>query len=189
MHESICDFLLDIIQNAIEADASDIYIAVADNTEMISCSVTDNGRGMSTSEIERARDPFYTDGKKHAKRKIGLGIPFLEQAVHMTDGKMSISSDEGKGTVVSFSFPQDHMDTPPVGNIPSTFLAALTYPGDFEMHIACSVERGTIHDGYELHRSELVEILGDLHMSQSLILLRDFIQSQDKNLESIRKIH
>jgi hypothetical protein len=186
MHETICDFLLDIIQNAIEAEASAISVTVADDANHVRFSVTDDGKGMSISELGRIRDPFYTDGTKHVRRKIGLGIPFLQQAVSMTDGEFEIFSEPGKGTRITCSFPADHIDTPPVGNLPSAFLAALTYPGDFDMHIVYSIERGSVKDGYELHRSELIEILGDLHMGQSLIMLRDFIQSQDESLENIR---
>ncbi len=188
MHDSICDFLLDIIQNSLEADASEVTVFVEDTDRQFACTVIDDGKGMSESELNRIRDPFYTDGRKHVRRKIGLGIPFLEQAVHMTEGVFTVSSAPGKGTSIYFSFPSDHIDTPPVGDLPSTFLAAFTYPGDYEMHITYSVCRGSMQDGYELHRSELIEILGDLQMSQSLILLRDYIVSQDASLESIRSI-
>ncbi len=187
MHESICDFLLDIIQNAIEARSSVITIIVEDTSDSFTCKVIDNGKGMSESELERIRDPFYTDGVKHTKRKVGLGIPFLEQAVSMSDGDSSIESVKGEGTTITFSFPFDHIDTPPIGNIPSTFFAAMTYPGDFEMHIHYAISRDSGADGYELHRNELIDILGDLSMSQSLILLRDFIRSQDEDLEELRK--
>ncbi len=187
MHESICNFLLDIIQNAIEAHSRVITIAVKDTNTSFTCRVIDNGKGMSESELERIRDPFYTDGVKHTKRRVGLGIPFLEQAVNLSDGSSSIESVKGEGTEIMFSFPTDHIDTPPVGNIPSTFFAALTYPGDFEMHIHYALSRDTGNDEYELHRNELIDILGDLSMGQSLIMLRDFIKSQDEDLEELRK--
>lgn len=183
MHEAVCDFLLDIIQNAIEADADDITIDMIIDDERVSCRVADDGKGMSETELERVRDPFFTDGVKHTSRKIGLGIPFLEQAVNMTGGEFLIESEKGRGTVLEFSFPKDHIDTPPVGDVPMTFFAALTYPGSFDMHIAYRREHAGEHDGYELHKSELIEILGDLTYSDSLILLKEFIASQDEYLE------
>ncbi len=187
MHESICDFLLDIIQNAVEADAAVVTVHVQDTSETVSCRVTDDGKGMDESELERIRDPFYTDGVKHSHRKVGLGIPFLEQAVDQAGGIMSITSVKGSGTEIYFSFPAGHIDTPPMGDTASTFFAAMTYPGDSEMHIDYSIVRDSTSDGYELHRGELIEILGDLTMSQSLLLLRDYIQSQDDGLGIDRK--
>jgi hypothetical protein len=34
---------------------------------------------MTAEELQRALDPFHTDGIKHPHRKVGLGLPFLVQ--------------------------------------------------------------------------------------------------------------
>lgn len=183
MHAAICDFLLDVIGNSIEAGSKTISIEVYESRKLIRCSVDDDGRGMSEQELRRVRDPFYTDGIKHRKRKVGLGIPFLQQAVSMTDGIFEITSEEGIGTKVVFSFPSGHIDTPPLGEVGMTFMAALTYPGSFEMLLRHSIED---EDGqkktYSLQRSELEEILGELSDGQSQVLLRRFVISQEESL-------
>jgi hypothetical protein len=186
MHNSIADFLLDIIQNSIEAESDAVEVVIEDTEKFFSCTIKDNGRGMSESELNRIRDPFYTDGKKHVKRKVGLGIPFLEQMTEMTGGILDIRSKPGEGTEIFFSFKSDHIDTPPVGNIPSAVLAAMTYPADFELLVSYAVSRKGASDGYELRRSELVDILGDLRNGRSQALLRKYIMSQDESLECIR---
>ena len=86
MHFAVCDFLLDLVQNSVEAGAGTITVSVDDDGEWISASVADDGKGMDEVELERAKDPFYTDGKKHSRRKVGLGIPFLLHAVEQAGG-------------------------------------------------------------------------------------------------------
>ena len=40
---------------------------------------------MTDEELKKAVDPFYTDGLKHKKRKVGLGLPFMIQAVQQAN--------------------------------------------------------------------------------------------------------
>jgi hypothetical protein len=188
MHNSISDFLLDVIGNSIEADSRIVNVLIDDSDEYITCTVTDDGKGMNAQQLDRIRDPFYTDGIKHAKRKVGLGIPFLHQAAELAGGSLDIRSIVKEGTDVRFSFRQDHIDTPPVGDIPSAVLASMTYPGDFELIVTCTVTRGSQSEGYAVKRSELIDVLGELQSGQAAALLRKFIRSLDESLDSLRSI-
>lgn len=80
MHIFLCDFLLDISQNSLEANSSLVEIWIVQTEKKISFRIKDNGKGMTDLEKKKVTDPFYTDGIKHKKRKIGLGIPFVIQA-------------------------------------------------------------------------------------------------------------
>lgn len=178
MHYALGDYVLDIAQNAVEAGARELRIVVDESPEGVRVEVLDDGRGMSEEELKRALDPFYTDGRKHAGRKVGLGLPFLIQGVEQAGGEYAIESKKGRGTRVSFRFPADNPDTPPEGDLPSLFLSLLALPGDHEMLI-----RRTRRDrtGYELRRSELAEAVGGLERGDSLLLLRDYLVSQEEN--------
>jgi signal transduction histidine kinase len=90
MHRTVCDFALDLVQNSIEASSSLIILDVEQTPERITFYLSDNGVGMDEEELEAARDPFYTGGSKHTARKVGLGIPFLAQAVELA-GESSTS--------------------------------------------------------------------------------------------------
>lgn len=182
MHVDICDFLLDIFQNSIEADAGAVSITFNETDQVIECIVRDNGRGMSREELEKVQDPFYTDGTKHSKREAGLGIPFLVQAVEMADGEFELDSVKGEGTTCRFTFSKSHIDCPPVGDIPRTFLAACSYPGSYELEVERSCELCEEKHSYTILRSELIEAVGDLEEVGSLILVRQFLQSQEDDL-------
>lgn len=178
MHFAVTDFLLDIVQNSCEAGASLIHVNIEETEASIAIKVTDNGKGMDERELKKALDPFYTDGIKHPSRKVGLGLPFLKQATEQSNGRFEIRSEKGKGTEVFFQFFKNEIDTPPVGDIPGTVVAALCMPGNHEMLIVREKQEAGIR--YELSRNQLSEILGSFEMMDSLLLLRDFVRSQEE---------
>jgi hypothetical protein len=143
--------------------------------------IEDNGKGMDAGTLARVSDPFFTDGKKHAKRRVGLGIPFLVQALEQVDGKLELESTPGVGTSLRFGFPLDHVDTPQLGDLSGFFLSALCFDGDYELVI----QRRDGYRGveYELTRSGLIEAVGDLHHASSLLLVRRFLESQEESPE------
>jgi len=177
VHFAICDFLLDLIQNSVEADAKTITVCVAEERGLLKASVADDGKGMDEEELERARDPFYTDGKKHARRKVGLGIPFLLQSLELAGGSSRFESRKGEGTTLSFSFPADGLDTPPLGDLPGLILSAMCFDGDYEL----IVRRRNVFRGveYEISRSEIIETVGPLTDAGALVAVREFLASQE----------
>lgn len=189
MHVFLCDFLLDIVQNSLEADSTLVSISIDEDLRMLRFIVADNGKGMSKEVQAKVLDPFYTDGIKHTKRKVGLGIPFLVQSVDSAGGEFSLESSEGVGTTVRFSFDLDNVDTPPFGELSSTLVAIFGHPSSCEIVVkrTLSTTRG---DGeWEVRRSELLEALGDLETCGSLVLLGEFLRSQEAELDSIRVEH
>jgi len=170
--------IADITQNSVEAGASHVTLECIQIPDEFDVTVSDNGSGMSRETLMKAEDPFYTDGKKHPGRKVGLGIPFLIQTAEETDGFWDITSEPGKGTTVTMRFNLANIDTPPVGNLPDLYLELMTLPGDYDMDIH-RTDTGTGLD-YRLNRNELKDVLGgELESAASQILLKKFIESQE----------
>ncbi len=186
MHASLCDFLSDIAQNAIESGASLIEVSILENNQAITFTVKDNGKGMSDEVRRKVTDPFYTDGEKHKKRSVGLGIPFLIQAVEAVDGDFTLNSQEGVGTLVSFKFFLHHIDCPPIGDIALTILSMFSFSGTYEMVVRRQLQLPKTEDGYTVERSEMESILGDFSSSGSLHLLKTYLQSQEAALDDLR---
>jgi hypothetical protein len=138
--------------------------------------VRDDGKGMDDREIARSLDPFVTDGRKHPARKVGLGLPFLKQAIDQSGGSFSLKSEKGKGTDVAFRFDRGQIDCPPLGDVPGLFLSILCLPGKQEM----TIERTKTGLSYVLKKSELAEALGDLEHGSSLVLLKQYLRSQEE---------
>jgi len=174
MHYTICDVVLDLVHNSIEADATLVELSLIEEDDTLIVIIKDNGKGMSKETLERVKDPFYTNGEKHKARKVGLGIPFLVQLAGQVQGTWNIESSQGIGTTVSFSLPKQHIDLPPVGDIPSCLLSAFC----FSEHADIVVHR--FRDGtqiYSVKRSELADAVGDLSDVQALLLAKQYLES------------
>ena len=176
MHPTVCDTLLDVVQNAFEAGATRVEVSVARTGNLLSCSVADNGRGMDEATKRRALDPFYTDGVKHPSRKVGLGLPFLQEMTRASGGAFSLTSEPGRGTTVAFSFDLSNVDAPSFGDAAGTFTSLATYPGPHVLSV-CRSEDGR---SYAVTSAELADALGDLSEAGNLALLRAFFASNEE---------
>jgi hypothetical protein len=146
---------------------------------------------MTAEELERAKDPFVTDGIKHPFRKVGLGIPFLIQTAEQSGGGCDITSQKGEGTVITAWFDMSNVDTPPVGDIPSMFRSILLFTGPGEIALrrlrtggaGLSKAQGGFDLDYEVRKTELHQALGDLEDAESLILLGRYLRSMEESDE------
>jgi signal transduction histidine kinase len=86
--------ILDLVQNAIEAGASEIQLEIEEDTvgDTLCIRLTDNGRGMSPDELSKVKDPFITT---RTTRKVGLGLSLLEMSTQRCDGSLTIDSAVG----------------------------------------------------------------------------------------------
>jgi hypothetical protein len=181
VHATLCDFVQDIALNAIEAASPTTVVRIAERGTEFDASVDDEGRGMDEAELEAARDPFVTAPGKHPSRSVGLGLSFLHQLVEQTGGRLDIASESGKGTSVRFVVPMDHLDCPPVGDVPGLAFSLMCYPGDYELVFFRTLVREGTRD-YTVRRSELKEALGDLDSVTSLGLLKEFLRGEESSL-------
>lgn len=178
MHATICDLITDLVQNSIEAKANEITLEVEESHKNLKIVIEDNGKGMSADILQKAKDPFYSDGLKHSHRKVGLGLPFLYQTAEQTEGSVRIESEEGKGTLLSFQLDPNHIDLPMFGNFTTAVITLLTYGFNGNL----TIEHKVGENGYTLTKAELEDVLGDLNDSGNLILLREYVTSQEEEL-------
>lgn len=180
MHETLCDLLLDIVQNAVESDADQISVRFSETDGTTELEVKDNGRGMTAETKDKALSPFYSDGRKHAHRRFGFGLPFLMQTAEATGGTAEVVSTPGEGTTVRFRAPSDHVDLPPTGEFAgaAAMMMAMPMRGDL------LIERALEGRQWSVARSQLVEALGELESAGSQQLMRTFLRSQE---EDVRK--
>ncbi|TLX75726.1 ATP-binding protein [Labilibacter sediminis] len=108
--------ILDIIGNSVRAKASLIEVSIVENSseDTMVLRVKDDGCGMDEETIQNALDPFFTSRKT---RKVGLGIPLLQQNAQLTEGDVVIESEPGKGTQITATFSRSHIDRPPLGDL------------------------------------------------------------------------
>jgi len=179
MHFTLADLVTDITQNAVEAGADTVELEVTDGGAEFRFLVKDNGKGMTKEELNRAIDPFVTDGIKHPNRKVGLGLPFLIQTAEQSGGGWDIKSEKGKGTTVSAWFNSGNVDMPPVGDIPGMFRTILMFNSKAEIILRRRKLKNEPNETeeYEVCKSELAEALGSLEDAGSLVLLGEYLRS------------
>jgi len=181
MHATLCDMITDLVQNSIEAGASDIKLRVEETNLNLNVVIADNGKGMDAETLEKAKDPFYSDGLKHKHRKVGLGLPFLFQTAEMTGGTATIASEPGAGTTVTCQLDRSNVDLPEFGSFTTAAVTLMTYGFDGNLKI----ERSVNGKKYEVSKEDLAEALGDLNDTESLVLLKNFIASHEEDIGAI----
>jgi hypothetical protein len=165
--------VLDIAENSSRASASLIEITIVEDLakDLFSLEIRDNGHGMDEQTMARALDPFYTTKKV---RRIGLGLPMLKQAAITAQGRFSLQSQAGKGTVVYAGFKHSHIDRQPLGDIAGVI--AMLILGNPDINIVYTHMKNG--NSYSLDTRELREGLGDVPLNnmEVLNLIRDNIR-------------
>jgi hypothetical protein len=183
LHFTLADLVTDITQNGCESGASQVELEIAEDAfkKEFRFLVRDNGKGMTKEQLARAIDPFVTDGVKHPHRKVGLGLPFLIQTAEQSGGGWDIQSEKGTGTVATAWFDTGNVDTPPVGDLPGMFRTVLMFNGPEEIVIRrTGRQEGREPLEYEFRKSELEEALGGFDGPGAMVMLDQFLRSQEE---------
>jgi len=163
--EDLSLHILDIAENSVDGGATKVEITLEEDTEkdMLSMEVRDNGRGMDENTLAMVADPFFTT---KTVRRVGLGLPFLKQASEECEGRFSIVSEKGKGTIVSVSFRRSHIDRKPLGDMGATIMVLIAGnpSSDFVFHY----RKDAYH--YRLETKPLKEELSDVPINSPEVL-------------------
>lgn len=108
--------ILDIAHNSIRAQATRIHIKILQKKELdeLIISIADNGSGMTEEQVRTLSDPFFTT---RTTRRVGLGIPLLQQRAEGCNGALIVESKPGEGTSITVNFQLSHIDLPELGDI------------------------------------------------------------------------
>lgn len=162
--------ILDIVQNSVHAEASEICIDIAESTENDSyeISISDDGCGMTEETLENVLNPFFTTKSK----KTGLGIPLFKQHAELTGGSLHINSQLNKGTTVTARFTRSSIDRQPLGDISSTLTSLIRSYPDIEFEYTHLVDDNEFAfsteemkeelDGVSLQSPEIIGFISEL---------------------------
>lgn len=95
-----------ILQNAIEAQATDIGMNTRITDAEISVEIRDNGTGITKEDLQKVFEPMFST--KHGKR--GLGLYTTYNIIKSHGGSVSCSSSLGKGTRFHVTIPLNRKD-------------------------------------------------------------------------------
>ena len=168
-------YILDLTQNSVAAKAKNIRITVEilPKEDRIVVIIEDDGCGMDEELLKRVTSPFATT---RTTRKVGLGIPMIQQLCEMCEGTFSIESQKGVGTKLELTFKRSHVDLPPMGNLAETMLSLINgSPEGIDFFFRYTYEEST----FEFSTPEIRAVLGEdvaLNTPDVLLWMREYIQ-------------
>lgn len=171
--------ILDIANNSVKAGAKNITVEISEavRADTLTITITDDGCGMSEEMLRRVRDPFTTT---RTTRKVGMGISLFEAAAVQTGGGLDISSEVGKGTVVTAVFKRSSIDLAPIGCIWDTLTTLIGSTPDIHYVYIHRVEERE----FILDTEQIKQLLGgvSLALPEVIVWISEYIKENVVNL-------
>ncbi|MDF3025469.1 MAG: putative signal transduction histidine kinase [Alphaproteobacteria bacterium] len=107
--------LINLVANAVKFSPAGKSVQVMAKmlkpTNILRIAVIDEGCGIPTDKQRLVLEPFaqVNDPKYFKGQGTGLGLPLAKAMVELHDGRLTLESDEGKGTRIFLDFPADRM--------------------------------------------------------------------------------
>lgn len=152
--------ILDIVQNAITANADNISISIMEDTkeDVLIITINDDGDGMDEHLVKQVINPFTTSRKT---RRVGMGLPLLKQAAIECEGDLHIESELTIGTKVEVWFKHSHINRVPIGNMVETIITLLINGSHFNLQYKHKVNQHQM----TFDTREIRQVLGDVPLS------------------------
>jgi len=143
--------LQNLISNSIQAICSNpncvnvdgrIKILVKTQDNMFSMSISDNGIGMTSEEIKKCTERYYTT--KANDGGTGLGLHFIDKYIRDANGSLTIESIVGSGTIITVSLPvysEDQLGSKEINQIKSFRSPRFLFNKD----IMLTLDNGDVH--------------------------------------------
>lgn len=89
-------------------DGGKVEVNISETEKEVMLTVSDNGIGIAPEHHARIFERFYRVDKSHSKKSggTGLGLSIVKHSVQYHGGKISLHSEENKGTAVTVIFPK-----------------------------------------------------------------------------------
>ena len=99
----ITKVLVNLIHNAMRfTRGGQITVMASGNENTVTVTVEDTGSGITPEQKERVFDRFFTGDKSTGT---GLGLYICKKIIDAHGGEISVQSEPGRGTAVSFTLP------------------------------------------------------------------------------------
>ena len=96
--------ILNLIENAAksyEGSPGQIIVGASQKNEWVTISITDQGCGIASEDLEKIFTPFYSSRPSGS----GLGLPLVAKIVDLHEGHLDVHSEVGKGTEFRLDLP------------------------------------------------------------------------------------
>ncbi len=112
--DKMTQVLYNIISNALKysPEGGQVTFSIKEKEDKIIASVSDQGVGIPKENIGKIFDRFYRVDKARTRKLggTGLGLAIAKEMVYAHGGNIWATSEEGKGTKISFSLPYERSE-------------------------------------------------------------------------------
>lgn len=107
-HDRFFQIMINLLNNALKYtnEGGKVILKYQQENDYLEFTIDDNGQGISKSDLPHIYERFYR-GEKSRNRKtggVGIGLSIVKALVEANKGKISIESEQNKGTKVKVSF-------------------------------------------------------------------------------------
>jgi len=104
---------MNLFSNAVKftKENGTISVLCREANDAVFVSVSDNGMGMNEDTVKHIFEKFYQGDSSHATSGNGLGLSLVKRIVEMMDGRISVESTLGKGSIFTVSLPLQNEET------------------------------------------------------------------------------
>ena len=99
--------MVNLLSNAVKfsPDHKEIQLRLSTDNEWVALTVQDQGIGIAKEDLEKIFEPFFQTNTKKFRSGLGLGLFISKGIIERHGGDISVTSEEGKGSVFRFSIP------------------------------------------------------------------------------------
>ena len=101
--------LENLVKNAIRftPEGGEVTISITEQEDSVAVAVSDNGPGISETDIPRIFDRFYRalDGEEARSDSSGLGLAIVKRILDLHDSRITVTSKLDAGTRFEFELP------------------------------------------------------------------------------------
>jgi two-component system phosphate regulon sensor histidine kinase PhoR len=105
--ERIAQVITNLVQNAVKFTPYNgrITVTTSHTSDIVKVHISDTGIGISKEDLPHIFERFFKADKSRAAEGSGLGLAIAKHIVKAHGGEIHVASQEGKGSVFSFSLP------------------------------------------------------------------------------------
>ena len=100
--------LLNGLSNALKFSTKDVSLRVLSTNESLEVTISDQGVGISQEDQKHLFERFFRGGNVNVIQGTGLGLHLIDQYLELLGGKVQITSELNKGTVLHLLIPHKH---------------------------------------------------------------------------------
>jgi PAS domain S-box-containing protein len=107
--DRVMQVVRNLLSNAIKYSPAggEVLITLAASEHMVDVSVADRGAGIAPDDVPRLFDRFYrAPGTAGSVQGMGVGLYVCKQLVEAHGGTISVASQQGEGTTITFRIPR-----------------------------------------------------------------------------------